>query len=1456
LGSREKYFPFVFIYELYYFCTSSLTVISIKKAFRIVLWSILSVCILVLVAYLLLELHPVQQKIKEFALQEIMKKTKSAVSIGNLRFHPFNRLQLEDLYAADLKNDTLLYAEKLDAGFNLFQLFRKRLVIHSIDIDNFVLHISKDSANAPFNFQFFIDAFASDTTPSADSSKLQLAINHISLKNGRLHYDVLSEPSLPSGLFDANHVDMRNLQLDADFHWKNLKDWNGSIAHLSFNEKSGFALEQLKFNVKNLNSRLQIGNFNILLPQSEGEIKEANFDYTGFAINEILSQSTYSLRFNFDKLYLPDISCFYPKLANYTEPAAFSGEAKGSLPEISLPQFEMNYGKQLQLTLNGGIKDYNAWETSAFTLNVEKSSIDLSMFKLPLNVDIVSLTGRFTGSLPDLKLDLASIGKQGNLALTGTGGYDVSSKNIRFNLGINSPGYNLKTLLSDSVFGNMAFQLTTQGTISGFTKINAKAGANIYQFNYKGYKYKNITAGAAYANDSVSIDLISNDPHLPLTLNGKAGLNKKNPFIQLYAKLDSVHPDVLHLLPQYPGLELSGRIHANINGFNPESMSASVAVDSFHWVSSSGKLNISSATLSYDAGADGQKQINLRSPLLNLRGKGNFSYEDIYQSVRKAFPTLFSSKYKIKKTVLDKENFDFVVAVRQANAIAHLLGIGTNIPDSAFFAGKFNQAGDSLNLNLSAFCIFTQSDTLQARVNLSNEQSRLIVQLTTRNRSNEYALEGNTGAKIEFVPNPSGTFPAMNIDINPGAITLNGTTFRIQPAQISIAKGRYEINNFALLHSASEYIKADGAISDNTADSIRINVNQFEIGTILSALKNKIPLSGTASGDITLSRMTKNPLIFTRNFTIDSLVFDGNPAGNLRLRSVWSSERQGLALRATWNHLGSPESTLSGFVLPQKDSLALTANIEEIPLKWMSGYFPDIFYGLDGTLGARIKVNGKPANPDLSGTVYLNNATAGIHPINTKYRVSDSIFLENNQILFRDFMVYDENKQSVKINGSIRHKQFSNLNPKLTLDFNQFLVLNNSKQTDSLFYGLIRVNGNLNVSLQNKDWLIQGRLSNGRANTFMMNVINSTVEAERYNWLTFVAPPKQDSIATLKEKTANGISDTSLPLRFQIALSVDPELSVGAIINPDTKDAAVVTGRGVINFSGALPNFSPRMQGNYTINDGRCTLSVINITRRTFTVQPGGKLIFQGDPMKTTFDLTAMYSLRAYLTSLDPSFASIATESKIPVNCVLTAGGNLDNMQLKYRIELPNQTDEIQRRLDGLIYTDEIKIKQIAYLLAFGAFTPVNANLTNSTSASIWTSLASSSITSQLNNLLSGVLRENWTIGTDLHSNDANFSDVDMDVNISTRLFNDRLTFNSTLGYHNNTTQTNNFTGDFNLEYKLTPRGNVLLQFYNVTNNQYYDKSKAPLTQGVGIVYKREGRTFRQLFRSFRARRR
>ena len=1380
-----------------------------KKLIRILRRSILSLVILVLGIYLLLQLPPVQQKIKELALQEIMKKTKSKISIGNLRFRPFNTLQLEEIYAADLQNDTLFYAKKLNAHFDFFKLLRKQFIIHSVELERFDLHISKDSLNAPFNFQFLVDAFASDTTQASDSSKLQLAIDRIQLKDGQLHYDIFSEPLQDPNLFDANHIVINNLQFDAKLNFNKPEDWSSSVENLSMNEKSGFALKQLKFQIKDKNSKIRIDKFYISLPHSEGEIKEATLDYTGLQLNEILSGATYSILFTSGKWHLGDFSYFYPALADYSDMITCSGEIKGKFPEISLPRFELNYGKQFQLTFNAGITDYNAWKTSAFELNIEKCIVDPTLFKLPLRTDAISLAGKIAGSLSNLNAALTAGSKQGNLTLSGTGGYLASTESARFDLKAESSGCNLRNLLSDTTLGNASFQLAAQGTVSGWKKIDAKAAAEIRQFDFKGHSYHDITVNATCTNDSASIDLISKDQHL------------------------------------------SGNIRADIKGFDPELMNASVAIDDLHWTASSENFNVSPVTISYVAGADKQKQINVHSPLLNVRGKGNFTYDEITESFSQAFPVLFSQNHsKIKRQTSERENFDFVVGIHQANAIAQLLGVKATIPDSALFIGKYSKEDENLNLNVTAFCIFNQSDTARVALNLSNNRDDVLVQLDANNKSNQYEVEGNIGAAVKFIPNPKELKPEINIALTPGLLTVNGTTFRINPAEILIKDNYYEISNFALRHSTTEYLKVSGTISDNVTDSLLIAVNRFEIGTVLSALKNKIPLSGTASGDITLSRLLENPLVLTRNFTLENLVFDENPVGNVQLRSAWSSERQGLALQATWTPPDAPASMLSGFVLPQKDSLALTADIHGIKLKWLDGYLPDTFDGLDGELEAKIKVNGKPNAPDVSGMLYLDGATVGIPMLNTKYRMTDSIALEKDRILFRDCRIYDDANQYATINGSISHTQFSSFTPKLTLDFDQFLVLNNSNQTDSLFYGLIRLDGNLAIVSQNKNWLVQGKLSNGRANKIMVNLPEQALEAQRYNWLTFVN--KEDSTAINKERTANSSSDFSFPVRLQITLSVDPNLSIGAVINPDTKDAATVTGRGVLDITYNLNDAIPRLLGNYVINDGKCTLSLKNITKKTFQIQPGGKLNFQGDPTNTTFDLTAIYSLRAYLTSLDPSFTTIAGASKIPVNCLLTASGKIDNMQLKYQIALPNQSDEIQRKLDGLIYSDEIRIKEIAYLLAFGSFLPANSNSMNMGNTSIWTSLASASITTQLNHLLSGVLSDNWTIGTDLHSNDSNFSNVDMDVNISTRMFNDRLTINGILGYHNNTDQINNFTGDFNLEYKLTPRGNVLLQFYNVTNNQYYDKSKSPLTQGVGIVYKREGRTFRQLFRSLR----
>ena len=145
--------------------------------------------------------------------------------------------------------------------------------------------------------------------------------------------------------------------------------------------------------------------------------------------------------------------------------------------------------------------------------------------------------------------------------------------------------------------------------------------------------------------------------------------------------------------------------------------------------------------------------------------------------------------------------------------------------------------------------------------------------------------------------------------------------------------------------------------------------------------------------------------------------------------------------------------------------------------------------------------------------------------------------------------------------------------------------------------------------------------------------------------------------------------------------------------------------------------------------------------------------------------------------------------------------------------------------------------RQIIYLLALNRFyTP---EYMSTTKGNELFSVASSTIASQLSGML-GKLSENWSIAPNLRSDRGDFSDVEFDVALSSSLLNNRLLFNGNFGYRDKSLNTNQFIGDFDIEYLLNRSGSVRLKAYNRYNDQNYYLRTAQTTQGVGIVYKRD----------------
>ena len=99
-----------------------------------------------------------------------------------------------------------------------------------------------------------------------------------------------------------------------------------------------------------------------------------------------------------------------------------------------------------------------------------------------------------------------------------------------------------------------------------------------------------------------------------------------------------------------------------------------------------------------------------------------------------------------------------------------------------------------------------------------------------------------------------------------------------------------------------------------------------------------------------------------------------------------------------------------------------------------------------------------------------------------------------------------------------------------------------------------------------------------------------------------------------------------------------------------------------------------------------------------------------------------------------------------------------------------------------------------------------------------------------------------------LSTGNMGWSSVDIEGMLSGRLLNNRLLINGTFGYRDTPVANTNFIGDFDVQWLLTPSGNMRLKAYSETNDRYFTKS-ALTTQGIGIQLRKDFNTLRGLFR-------
>lgn len=1458
----------------------------VKKFVKAILCVFGGFVVLNILLYALLSIPAIQQGLVKFALSKLKPMLNTEIRIDEVRLSLFNRVNLKGVYIEDQSKDTLLYAGNVDVQVNLRELLNNKLVINGIKLEDFSANISKKDSASNFNFQFIIDAFSDTTSVAKDttSSSLKIDIEDIALKNGKLRYDILSQPSTPN-LFNASHIAISGLNAQLQLPSIDIRDLSAKLVSISFKEQSGFEVKNLKAELSSNISTVFAKDIELTLNNSSLVIPTAQYNLLTdeFAVNS--DQSVISPK---------DVVPFMADLKHLKHDVIFKTSIKGKLPSLFVDSLTLNYGQQTTLHARASISDYSKYGTADINLGIsllritpdaiaDFARIGDSTFVAPdiiKTMEAIRLKGNVHGSFSNINLNAEAWIKQGSLQLSGKGSIDTTFQNFRANAKLRASSFNLGALLKNPDLGRLSGNIDLLASQSTKQSLKADVKGTITSLQYNNENYDNIPFTAYYNATKMGATI---DADLPVgKILAKADMTQaKNPVIDLDLSLANLRVDKFVDSLGWEKPELTFDLKGRIEGLDINKMQANVVVSNFVFSRDSISFRPGVFSLEMQSEDPLNKLIKISSSVFEAEINGQYNLltltSELTDLMHQYLPGIFDPAQN-KRPKLDDNNFNFSLTVDNTQDLGKVLGLPFNVVKPLLLAGKVNTVDKLLMMQADIpFIDFDGIEIKNTYIDVTNVDSILKMNTSTQvfHNGTEYELtlqstlacdtinnfitvkadttgldiRGELNALAHFGKTSSGSL-LSSLQFKPTLLNVGKLNLSFMPATITNEGSKTAISNFGFMlgrgRMMSKYLGIDGIISDQKQDTLNVSFFNAHISEVLQAFDVK-NVSAIAHGDIRLTNILNSPEFFTNNFIVSDIIMFGDTLGTLSLTSQLDDAMNTIKLDAILAK-DKLQSEIKGIIDPGKGLMDLDININKLSVKWLQPFMDDLLNKVSGSVSAKLKAKGKFSAPDVSGWMGFNDTSIGVDYTNVTYRISDTIQITPQKIGFDNLVIEDSYKNKGTLNALVTHKGFEDMHYSLDMNMNNLMVLNTAGRTDSLFYGKVFASGTVSIKGSDAGIDMNMHLRNGKGS--LINIqIPQTSDASSYQSIVYINTPKTDDIDSKIEPVIK--TESGLPIKMEIDLTVTPDIELGVVINPETGDALQVKGSGLIKFTYDLQSEAMNTFGNYTISEGNVKLKLQNISTLAFNIKEGSKLTFNGDPLKTSFDIHAYRKIKSDLTTLSASFADDQSNStKVDANCVLGISGDVSKMNLTYDVTVPNASDDVQQRVRSLISTDGQKVKQFAYLLALGSFYPERGNsAAPNITGGLLTSIASSTLSQGLNTLFGSVLGNKWQIGTNISSNDGSFNNMDMSVSLSRKYLDDKLEFSTNLGYRTDQSANgnNSLIGDFDVAYAL----NRLLKIraFNKTNDRYY--KQAPITQGIGIVYTKEAKKIKDLFKVF-----
>ncbi|WP_231632468.1 translocation/assembly module TamB domain-containing protein [Mangrovimonas sp. TPBH4] len=1426
------------------------------------------VLLLFIILVLILSIPAIQTSLGKYATKRLNEEFGTHISIERVGLQFNGDVELKQIYIEDYKKDTLISVQELNTSIlNFKNVYEGQLVFGDIDIMNLVFNIKTYEGEKQTNLDVFVARF-DEENPDKVKGHFLMSSSDVSIYNSvfKLIDDNKDNPKILE--FNDLNINATNFLIDGS-------NVSTRINTLNFKDSRGVKIQNMITDFEYTVNYMNFNNLQIKTTNSniQGTLR---FDYLREDLQYFTDKVAITAKFENSEVQLDELNTFYDEFGE-KQLAKFNVEISGTLNDLNTNNLRLNTSRRSKIYGDINFKNLFNNEVGTFSMDGKFSNLS-SNFE-----DLTSLLPNVLGnSIPTVFSKLGDFTITGDSFITPTTidaklemdtelGHVSSDLNMEHLNDVDNAKYvgnvafdefDLGKLIEKEEVGTTSFNLDVDG--KGFLVKNLKTQiqGKVFSLVFNDYDYQNIDVAGRLESDVFNGIINSSDPNFKFRFDGLADLSKDIKTLDFSADVAYANLKALNFVKKDSVSIFKGNVLMSMSGSSIDDARGSLRFKNTTYINQSNEFYFEDFDIK-SRFEENKRVIRINSPdIIEGTIRGDFKFKDLGKLVRNSFGSLYSKYVPNEVKGHQYVNFKFNIYNKIVEAFFHEVELAEN----TFIKGRIENSENGFKLSFSSpqikvFDYFAQNVNLS--VDNSNPVYNTYIELDSLHTKyydvSRFSLINVTQNDTLFIKSNfrGGTHNKDKYDLSlfytiddldksvvgfqKSNATFKDFTWYINEEKDTLNKivfdRKFKEFNFKnlMLSNLDEQIEFSGVLRDSTYKDLSLNFNEVELSKITPRLDSLL-LEGVVNGNL---HVLQDRGVYGPNskITIDNFKANNHNLGNLKaeIQGNRSLTNYSVDLELKSDRLRSLEAHGEVDVSEVNSYIDVNIDFDRFILDPLAPLGAGIITNIRGMVSGEAHVVGSLEKPDIRGDLYLDNAGITIPYLNVDYSFDfDSrVTLEQQKFIFQDVVLTDSKYFSrALLNGYISHVNFDDWILGLELETDRLLVLDTDDSEEALYYGTGFVEGEASIKGPADELVIAFDGSTEKGTVFKVPLNDLETYGDN-SYIHFLTPEEKEARLKGEDYVAREVKG----LELDFDLIVTPDADIEIVIDRNSGSTIQGSGNGNLLFEiNTTGKFN--MWGDFAVTKGIYNFAYGGLIQKELEVEPGGSIIWEGDPMKAQINLTAVYKTQA-----NPSvLLDNPINRSIPVNVEISLQGQLEQPEPEFSFNFPNVGSTIKSELEYRLETKESREFQALNLLSFGAFASEISlgQQAYGTIADRVNSLFNSLFQDEDGKLQIGVNLQPGEVTPDYETDDR------LGLTLSTQL-SDKVLINGKVGVPIGGVEQTVIAGDVEIQVLLNDEGTLSAKFFNRENSIRNFGEEIGYTQGMGLSYNVEFDTFKEL---------